>query len=55
MPGNDDEDKPVTEPQQDPEPDDEDDKEQDKDSCKPKDDKEKKSLEEIEIARALLI
>ena len=54
MPGNDDEDKPVIEPQQDPEPDD-DDKEQDEDSCKPKDDKEKKSLEEIEIAKALLI
>lgn len=56
MPGiDDDENKPVTEPQQDPEPDGDDDKEQDKDSCKPKDDKEKKSLEEIEIARALLI
>ena len=55
MPDNNDEDKPVTEPQQDPEPDDEDDNEQDKDSCKPEDDKEKKSLEEIEIARALLI
>ena len=47
--------KPDTEPQQDPEPDDEDDNEQDEDSCKPKDDKEKKSLEEMEIARALLI
>ena len=53
MPDNDD--KPGTKPQQDPKPDDEDDKEQDKDSCKPEDDKEKKSLEEIEIARALLI
>lgn len=55
MPEDDDEDKPVTEPQQDPEPDDEDDKDQEQDSCKPEDDKEKKSLEEIEIARALLI
>ena len=56
MPGNDDdENKPGTKPQQDPEPDNEDDKDQDKDSCKPEDDKEKKSLEEIEIARALLI
>ena len=43
MPEDDDENKPVTEPQQDPEPDDD------------EDDKEKKSLEEIEIARALLI
>ena len=55
MPEDDDENKPVIEPQQDPEPDDDDDNEQDKDSCKPKDDKEKKSLEEIEIAKALLI
>ncbi len=56
MPDNDDdENKPGTKPQQDPEPDDEDDKDQEQDSCKPKDDKEKKSLEEIEIARALLI
>ena len=55
MPDNDDEDKPGTEPQQDPKPDDEDDKDPEQDSCKPEDDKEKKSLEEIEIARALLI
>ena len=55
MPDNDDKDKPVVEPQQDPEPDDDDDKEQKEDSCKPGDDEEKKSLEEIEIARALLL
>ncbi len=56
MPGNgDDENKPGTKPQQAPEPNDEDDKDQEQDSCKPKDDKEKKSLEEIEIARALLL
>ena len=54
MPDNDD-DKPDTKPQQGPKPDDEDDTEQEEDSCKPKDDNEKKSLEEIEIARALLI
>ena len=55
MPDNDDDDKPGIKPQQDPEPDDEDDKGPEQDSCKPEDDKEKKSLEEIEIARALLI
>lgn len=51
IPGN----EPDTKPQQDPKPNDEDDNKQEDDSCKPKDDKEKKSLEEIEIARALLL
>lgn len=43
------------EPENSEDPENPDDKEQDEDSCKPKDDKEKKSLEEIEIARALLL